>query len=772
MRLSGWTFLLISTAFLSNLNAQRIYRGYVVDETNEEPVVGVEVAGAGISTISNLEGYFNLELPASHRVDTLVFKAFSYADDTLFMSKNTDLIRLKLQPFVLETIVISSLNSARSQVISPTLAQLSATPVILGQTDILKSLTAYPGIASGQEGLTAIHVRGGDADQNLILLDGSTIYNPGHLFGFLSVFNPDVIRHIDVHKSYIPSRFGGRLSSVVDVQSKTGSSSHTAHTKEVGLLSLGYTVSGPLRDSSWTILAGGRLAHSGVLTLGSLPGYVAAKSPLLLSGMYDLNLKLSKSYASGRRLIFSTYIGDDFFGGLARSKDDGNYSSYLRYGNRTLSLRYFAPIWKKWYHESLINFNRYASGYNVTEDLRHRDTSEITRYANTGHISEFTVRQSIAGDISSSVAVTLGVEAQYRYTEPVKLSLFQNGETFVPDRFILASTGLAPFADIQMRISRRVSSDLGLRYSIYHVAEERYTFAGLEPRIALNYLATSDLELSLQYNRTNQPLHAINNRSGGLPITFWIPAGRQLQPQNGNSFGFSLAYIGKEDTELRLAAYTRTMKNLIELPSGEFSGTDNDDWTNNIVGSGRGKSYGLEGYYRRVLPNRNEWSISYTLSRSERRFAEINEGRVYPYDFDRPHDLFIQINKYLSPKWSLIGAFTYQTGRPVNVAQAVGPAVFGAGDVTFFSTIKNNGRFPDYHRLDLVFVKKIVTKRQRNGELKLGLYNLYGKVNPIDLNYSLQGSTNRAEGLVRYTPVYRSEALFRFFPIISHTVNW
>ena len=773
MKLFTLALLILFTSSYFSLSAQSFHHGYVVSLETGEPIVFARITTASGIKESNLEGYFSVPAVSEHSPDTIVFEALGYEIDTLILKPTAKLLQVEMKPYVLQTITVSGSKAVRNKhLISPSLSQLKATPVILGQPDILKSLTVYPGIAGGQEGLTGIHVRGGNADQNLIRLDGSTIYNPGHLFGFLSVFNPDIIRNVDVHKNYIPGRFGGRLSSVIDVQSKNGSATKTVHTKEIGLISLGYTISGPLKDSTWTYLAGGRLAHSGILTLGTLPGYLGAKSPLLMSGMYDLNLKLSKSYDNGSRLIFGGYMGDDLFGALARSADNSNYSSYLSYGNRTLSFRFFTPLGKKWFSESLINFNRYASGYRVSEEIGGREPADIARYKNIGFISETTLRQSVSTDISQKINLSFGLEAQRRVSEPVRLEIEQNGATFTPSQFQVSSTTYAAFVDAAIDVSRRLSLDLGLRYAFYRVGTEDYSSAALEPRLALNYEVTNDLQISTQYIRTTQQIHSINNRSGGLPITFWIPANERFKPQTGNSLGFSLAYFGKENTELRLAAYTRTMRELIELPTGEFSGVNNSDWLESLEGLGRGESYGLETYYRYVTQTSDEWSASYTFSRTNRRFATINQGETYPYDFDRPHDLFFQYSKRLSDKWNLVTAFTYQTGRPVNVAQAVGPPVFGTGDVNFFAARKNNGRFPDNHRLDVVFVKRITTKRNRTGELKLGLYNVYGKVNPVDLNYSLFGQTNRDEGLVSYQPIYRSEALFRFFPIISHTVTW
>jgi hypothetical protein len=756
--------------------------GIVQDAEAFEPIANVQLSVLGqqqSGTLTDAAGFFTLSVDPAADSLFVVFSGFGYTPDTLLLVPGKDVLAnmiIALRPYALATIFVSAQTDRPVGYFSPPVKQLKDATVLMGQPDLLKALTFYPGISGGQEGMADIYVRGGGAEENLLLLDDSPIYNPTHLFGFLSVFNPAIIRNVDVYKEGIPSRYGGRLSSVVSFTSKEGSSENKFREKEFGLLTAARAQTGALRDTSWSYAIGGRVAHSAPITLLTLPLYLSGSGPLILGGMVDANLKLTKRYDNNRKLTISSYFGEDFFGAAVDARTLASFqgSNALGYGNRTLGLTYFKPGKNGLIRKTGLNLTRYASSVNNKETFRESGGfSESTMFKFRNHVSEARVHDTynLPGGNSN---VTFGFQSSIRSILPGRSFLrageLENVVSAPVNKDIVNSV----HAELRTSLSDKVEVVSGLRVSNYNnlTTAYRYTFA--EPRLAINWRVSDEVSARAFFDLTSQDLHGVVNANSGLPLTQWLPLTDELPFSRSGGGGVSARFQTK-GLLIESAAYYRRMTRLVRLRGRQFSALDSDEWEAQFENNGDGTAYGLENYVEAQLTPGTFLTFAYTYSRSFRVYPNLNDGEQFPFDFERPHDLALQLRQKVGKKWQLALAWIYQTGRPVTVPVGVGGTVNNLNRRTYFGTDINNTRFPDYHRLDVSFVKSTVTRKGKEGRLRLGIYNAYGRINPVYWLFAVGGSTGTdSQGgtvAVSRPAGVRFGALFRFIPMISYTIN-
>lgn len=770
-------FLVFFFILLVNIGHAQNYvlSGRVLDSGNSEAISFAQVfTAAGKGVLSNNQGYFSLNINPLED-EFVFFSALGYESDTIVLREldsrvNTE-IRLRVAS--LQTIVVAASKPSLQNFISPSIERLKNVPVVLGQTDVIKSLTIYPGVAQGREGLTGIYVRGGSDDQNLYLLDGSTIYNPGHLYGFLSVFNPNLVRSIDFYKNYIPAAFGKRLSSTVNIQTKQGGGERT-RSRETGILGFNYTDVGRFKDSTLTYAGGVRFSHTALVTLGSLPTFLAKTSPLFFAGMYDVNFKIAKKYSSGKLLIGSVYFGDDLYGLKVpgKSEEEGKFGgeAIYRYGNKTASLRLFNPSRNGRFQETLLNFTQFRSAYNIRESFRSNTESLTNTYENRGLINEFSLNRKTSLE-TKAIRMTAGVETQFRSIEPVRINYTDEGQTIKPAPFFINSFHIAGYVDANLELNSVISIDGGIRTELFANLKNDYQRVSFDPRASINLSLGEARQLSLSVQKLTQNVHAVNIVAAGLPATVWIPADDVLSPETSISYGLDYQSV-RINEQMNASIYFRKMTGQVFLPTQAFTGSSNNAWQEDILSGGAGEAFGFELYYERTLSNRLLGSLSYTWSRSFRTFQEVNRGEQFPFDFDRPHDLLLNGAWIINSKWKLNTSFTFQSGRPVSISEGTGLNFYGRPRAII--TKYNNNRFPNYHRLDVLMEKKTVTRRGKQGSLKFGLYNLYGNPNPLFFARTAKGApatnprTGELESLA--TPQIQSGSLFRFFPMLSYEI--
>lgn len=782
MNLSLSFFLFCLAVFLSGtgLRAQDfLLAGYLLDDSNGEAIANGQIRlqdGPGL--LSDFNGYFQL-LHSSKEPDKklqLIVSALGYETDTITLPANTrqNAYIIRLKPLFLATVEVKATAANLNKHLSPSVERLKQVPVLLGQPDLVKSLTLFPGVSGGQEGLSELYIRGGDADQNLVLLDGSTIYNLGHLFGFLSVFNPDVVRSFDLHKDFIPARFGGRLASVLNVTTLDGNQRKKETVKSFGLLTAAYTTQGPLRDSSWTYHLGGRMSHSAWLSLLSLPPYTRERSPLILFGTFDFNAKLVKRFENGRKIRLFSYVGEDAFGGLLKDDDINQKSSaIIQYGNVASGLNYSIPNKRGDLHSIGVNFNTFRNTFRAREVWTISDDKIVNRFFNKGQIKELSFHHHFDGRLGKH-EYQWGLHHNNRWIEPVRISSTDNERSGIMlARFINRTLSTAAYGTLNYQLDQRWRTDIGLRWNLYQTLGTAYSSWHFAPRVAINWIPTAQTALFLSYNRTTQDLHAALTFVAGVPTTTWLPSTSNSPVESSDIYSAGYKKLLRNG-QIQAGLYYKTMQNQVILPNFSFTQANNNNWEEELNTQGDGYAYGLELYYENALTEDLFVSSSYAYSRSWRKYSSINDNTYFPYDFDRPHDFNLQIQLDLSAKWQLSTAFYYQSGRPITLPTALSLGLPGLAN-SFIYTIYNNGRLKDYHRLDLVLRKKVITRKDRAGNITMGFYNVYGRSNP--LAFSISGKTTAVfneQGQIvnQHTPTRSTLTLFRFLPILSYEVRY
>lgn len=777
MRLIHFIFGILLFAFLQQLPGQNACRGIITDQEGA-PVSFARITQylAQPGTRTDDAGKFIIPLIPAR--DSLFIRALGYEGvDTLVRRKNDECnLKITLRTSSLAAIEVRATRSIGINKLVPSIAKIKSVPVLLGQTDVLKSLTIYPGVSSISEGAAQLSVRGGEDNQNLYLLDGATIYNPGHFFGFLSAYNPNTINSVVLYKDYIPGRYASRLSSVLDVRTKPGGPVRR-RTKEISLMTMGYTDEGTLNENGSLTYGGGvRLAHTAFITLVTLPSYLAGQTPVAFGGMYDVNLKVRKNYSDDRFLEASVYVGDDLYGGSIKAQeteDTGRGSALFSYGNRALSLRYLTSrnsVASEW----LFTHSTYRNNYRISERFGSIEEAPAFLFRSTARLnnSELTYRMRLPGTAGLSIGFLAGANRII----PSLVDLTSEGisVTNSGQRFDMLSA--AGFLDSSVKLTESVQLQTGLRLGSAFGADlfNRKLYPALSPSLSLSYRG-GNTTTGLSFRSIAQFVHSVDLASGGFPVRLWLPANDRLPPERDFTYSVYHYFRSKnEKLKFSASAYYRQLKNQLVAPLGDFSSGLVDEIDSGIIGGGDGVAYGLELYAESSVGTKTLVSCAYTLSRSIRVFDDFNQGERFPANFDRPHDLYLTLERELSPKWTFSSIFAMSSGLPLTQPTAV--ILNSQGLPRDAVTEYNNVRFAPYHRLDILFRKTRVTKKGRSGILSIGLYNVYGRRNPINVRYGIRSTigTNPSTGLpANFSNVTaRGTSLFSHIPILSYEVKY
>jgi len=734
--------------------------GYVRSVATGEVVryAQVRVEGERAGTESNQDGFFVLSMPPGRRAVQVRAIGYEPRTDTLEISQS--LVRdflLSPQAFTLEEISVAGRRDTSD--IDPLTPEMSTLrmdvatvrllPVVLGELDPIRSLTLLPGVTNVSDASTGFSVRGGTTDQNLILLDEATIYNPSHVFGFFSVFNGDAIDDIKLYKGAIPARYGGRLSSVLDVRQREGNANRFEGGATVGLLASRIAYEGPLPDQRGSFLVAARRTYADVfLKLSSDPDLNRN-----VAYFYDLNAKTNVRLGNTGALLLSGYFGRDRFEIAEQFQSSwGNASGTLRW-NQAFGSRLFskATLTISDYDYS-IGFLGTGLDINWSSRIGNIDLQVLeTWYVRNGSTVEF------GGELARH-------EVRSGTIRPV-------GDSPVQPRDGNPRHGLAPavHASHQIELSPGLSLQYGLRLagylrrgpsSIYRYANDapitynadlgRYergavidstvhpdgrtirSFAGLEPRLGVRVGLAPSTSLKLGFSRTRQYLHLISNTNSPTPVDVWEPVGTYLEPQVSDQLALGLATTtGGGTYELSIETYLKRFRNLTDFVEGADIALNDRLETEMLPGNGR--AWGLELYGRKRTGRLTGW-VSYTLGRSERRVPGlgaddpgINSGAYYPSPYDKTHDLTVVGLYPLNGTWTVGGTFLLTSGLPATFPtsryQYDGQVVAEYGP-------RNANRLPAYHRLDLSF-----TRQGARTQWQFGIFNAYNRFNAQSISF-------------------------------------
>ena len=768
-------FFIIFLFSLSSFSQEKItVSGSVYDENSNETLIGVSIYFPELNsgTTTNEYGFYSITVPKGSYKIQVSYLGFTSIIESIKLSKNiTKNFKLSEETESLNEIVIES-NIEKTNVRTPqmsvnklTAATIKQIPVVLGEADIIKSLLLLPGVTSAGEGASGFNVRGGAADQNLILLDEAIVFNSSHLFGFFSVFNPDVIKDVKLYKGGIPARFGGRLSSVLDIYQKEGNSKKFNLTGGIGLVSSRLLAEGPIEKEKSSFVVAGRASYAHLFL------------PLIDNDnkayFYDLNSKINYRFNDQNNLFLSTYFGKDIFG--------INDSFVNEYGNTVVNLRWnhlftdkifsnLSAIYSDYFYGLILDFvgfewNSGITNFNLKYDFKHylNENFKLSYGINNIYIKfnpgEIVPNRADSGIQSEKLIDKYAnefaayLEAEHQINNKLTLQYGARFSNFTR----LGQDELNTYANnnpvIYNEEFRKYESAEATGTENYKRSDAIATFNNFEPRISMSYLINDASSFKLSYNRMAQYLHLLSNTSSPTPLDVWAPSGTYIKPQLLDQIAVGyFKDIKNGDYSLETEAFYKDIKNRIDYINGANLVANNEIET--VILNGQARAYGLEVLLKKNEGNFKGW-LAYTLSKSEQKTPGrnanepgINSGDWYNTPYDKTHDISLNGSYELSKKWLFNANFLFQTGQPTNYP--VGQYEIQGLNVPIYNdNTRNADRLPAYHRLDIsaTLTPEKNKNRKWQAEWVFGIYNLYGRQNAASINFIQNRETFRNEAV-------------------------
>jgi hypothetical protein len=730
----------------SDLQKKFTIGGYVRDNSSGESLIGVTVycseIKAGVAT--NAYGFYSLSLlPGKYKI-RYSYIGFVPQEKEVQLDNNLTLdVNLQTEQKELGEVVISgkrtdeNVRAPEMSVVKMDIKTISKVPALLGEIDVIKVLQLLPGVQTTSEGSTGFSVRGGNVDQNLIILDEATIHNASHLMGFFSVFNNDAVKDVTLYKGDIPAAYGGRLSSLLDVRMKDGNAKKFGLTGSIGTVSSKLTIEGPIIVDRTTYLFSGRRTYAD-LFLPLAKDENVKNSKLYF---YDLNLKLTHVINKNNRLYLSGYTGRDIFKNEFASMGFGNQTGSLRW-NHLFSNRLFfnlSLIYSNYNYElgtpagdaNSFKWTSQMRDYSVRFDFTHYLAgTHILRYGATSMYHEF-FPGTASGIGSSSTFTEFILPAEYAYEH----SLYVSDEFKISDK-LTVKYGLR-FAMFQ-----NVGPGTYYRYDEYYNPVETINYSkgdffnsytSFEPRLAFTYLVNDVSSVKGSYSHSAQFLTLAQNSTAGTPLDIWFPATPNVKPQICDQIAAGYFRNFKHNMfEVSGEVYYKKLSNVIDFR--DHAQLLLNQYIEGELRVGKGYSYGVETMVRKNDGRLTGW-ISYTYSRSFREIPEINKGDKYRAPYDKPHSVNIVANYDITKRLTASATWVYATGLPVTFP--TGRAIIGNAIIPIYSN-RNAYRMPDYHRLDISVSLKGKEKagKKWHGEWNLSVYNVYNRHNAWSINFT------------------------------------
>jgi len=787
--LCGFFLFLLGIPLILSAQDKFTLSGSITDNASNETLIGVNVLIPEIQsgTMTNEYGFYSITLPQGEYTIQISYLGFKTITETINLDKDISKnYKLVESAESLEEVVIKEdverLNIKKPQmsVNALSISTIKNMPVVFGEVDVIKSITLLPGVTNSGEGSSGFNVRGGAADQNLILLDEAIIFNSSHLFGFFSVFNPDAIKDLKLYKGGIPAKYGGRVSSVLDIYQKEGNSNNFKMNGGIGLVSSRLLAEGPIKKEKGSFLFGGRSSYAHLfLPLFDLDN---------VAYFYDLNTKLSYKLNDKNSIFLSGYFGRDVF-----SIQDSFENSY---GNSVLNFR-----WNHLFSDKLFsNLSLIYSDYYYGLDLN------FVGFEWESGIRNFNLKYDFKHYITNNFKLEYGLNSIYYKFNPGEINPNTEDSGINPfkliDKYAFEN---AIYLDAEHKISDRLSLSYGTRLSTFHrlgqnelnvytddnpvifnedlgiyqkaepIDTESFSrseviesFTNLEPRVALAYQLNENSSIKASYNRMAQYLHLLSNTNSPTPLDVWAPSGKYIKPQLLDQVAIGYFQTFKDNKySLEVESFYKTIDNRIDYTDGANLIANNA--IEQVILNGEARAYGLEVLLRKNEGRLKGW-LSYTLSKSEQRTpgrtpieTGINNGEWYNTPFDKTHDISLTASYELNEKWRLNSNFLFQTGLPVTFPN--GQYEYNGIVVPKFES-RNSSRLPAYHRLDISvnYNPKPNSTKRFKGEWVFGIYNLYNRRNAVNIQFRENRMTGTNEAL--------RLALFGIVPSVSYNFSF
>ena len=740
LRLLSLFLLLTSTQSIAQ---KYTISGYVEDAATGERMVGVNIVAKELSlgTTTNTFGFYSITLPASSFTLEMSFIGYQKSSQVVNLVESVKInIALASQTEELTEIILvgeeSIVKRTQSSVIEVPVEQIKSMPALLGEVDVLKAIQLLPGVQSGSEGTSGFYVRGGGPDQSLILLDGVPVYNASHLFGFFSVFNADAIKNVRLTKGGFPARFGGRLSSVLEIDMKDGNIKDFSGEATVGLIASKLTLQGPLvKDKSSFIISARRtyidaLAQPIIMATGDgeRGGYY----------FYDLNAKVNYTISDKDRLYLSTYTGDDRFYASYKPSDGGDKFKFgLGWGNLTSALRWNHLFNDKLFSNTTLTFSQYKFNVTASEEYSYAGFTDKYEFDYYSGIKDWGFKMDFDYLPNPNHYIKFGISNTYHTFMPGQLDLFMEEpefEEFTDTSYVfsqrLYSHDAFLYIEDDIKVNERFKANVGLHAALFSVKGK--TYPSLQPRLSARYLINEDWSAKMSYAEMQQNVHLLTNSNAGLPTDIWVPSTEKIKPQSSKQIAAALTRSIKDGVyELSVEGYYKTMDNLISYQEGS-SFMSFKDWQETVESGGQGESYGMELFLQKKKGKTSGW-IGYTLSWANRRFDNINFGEWYSYKYDRRHDISVVLSHEFSKDFDIGMTWVYGTGNAITFPLANYTPLQELGyygeEIEYYGK-RNSTRMAAYHRLD--FAANFHKKKKRGVRTtSVGLYNAYSRKNPF-----------------------------------------
>ena len=749
------TFLEIAPSFAQN---KYTISGTVTDAANGETMIGtnvfVEPLMKGATT--NVYGFYSLTLPEGKYTLKVSFLGFeTYAQEIDLAKDLTIDLELKESAYTKEEVVVrgekkdENTKSTKMSTVEIPIQQVKELPALMGEVDIIKIIQLMPGVKSGSEGNSGLYVRGGGPDQNLVLLDEAVVYNASHLFGFLSVFNSDAIKGMELIKGGMPAKYGGRLAAVLDISMKEGNNKKFEVEGGIGVINSRLTLQGPIVKDKGSFIVSGRFAYAGLLggaianaatndnDNGNGGGFFAGASYYF----FDVNAKVNYTLGPKDRIFASGYFGRDVFG--FKSQDD--FTANIAWGNGTGALRWNHIFNPKMFMNTSLIFSDYTFEFGAGQQ-------EFELKLQSG-IRDFNLKLDLSWMPDIRHNVQYGANYIYHTFTPSSVSA-RTGDTELDLGGVIRyhAHEAAVYIQDDWDISDRFRINVGIRGSLfahtgpfdryiqnevgqvvdttrYGTLENVKTYGIAEPRVSGRVMLGKHNSIKASYTMNYQYIHLASLASISFPTDLWMPSTDKVKPQEGHQWALGYFHNFLDDKlEVSVEGYYKTMKNLIEYRDG-FSPDQNinNNPDNNFV-FGKGNSYGAEFFIRKNGKKFTGW-IGYTLAWTNRKFEALNNGNWFPATYDRRHDLSIVGSYRINERWSVSAIFVYGTGSAMTVPAS---RYFINGNIVTEYGDRNSFRMPDYHRLDLgATLHPNPNKNKRfKSTWNFGIYNVYSRQNP------------------------------------------
>lgn len=765
-----------------------VYSGRITDEF-EEPLIGVSIhiKEANTGTITDENGSFSLRLPSDTYTVNVTYIGYRKVERTLMLTQNINHhFQLEMDTQTLEEVVVTDQNRAvnikkpQMSVNHLSMEQIKQIPVAMGESDPLKALMTLPGVTNAGEGSSGFNVRGGAADQNLILLDGAPIYSDSHLFGFFSVFNADAVNSLDLYKGGIPAKFGGRVSSVLDVQQQQGNYQDMEGTGGIGLISSRLSLKGPILKDKLSYMVAGRASYAHL--------FLKLADNDNSAMFYDINARLNYRIDQNNSIHFSGYSGSDMF------DLSDNFTS--TYGNMMGNLG-----WKHTFSNSLrSDLSVFYSDYRF--DL----AINTENFQWESAIKSYGLKYDWVHRLSERFQLNYGINSTYYDFNPGTLEPQTEDSQFnyrqLDKKYALES---AAYLDVEHKLSEKLNLRYGFRYSLYYrfgeqeintyaqnnpvvynpiyniyekgeptgsisygSGERLADFNNFEPRISLSYALNDEQSIKASYNRMAQYIHIVSNSQSPTPMDIWTPSGPFIKPQILDQY--ALGYFRNFNNKLyslESEVFYKRVKNRIDYVDGADLLANNN--IEQVILNGKARAYGLELLFRKNKGDFTGWA-AYTLSRAEQKTVGRSEeepgianGNWYVSPFDKLHNLNIVGNYRLTDKWTFSGNFSLQSGQPVTYPN--GYYEFGDIHIPNFS-MRNENRLPIYHHLDLAATYTPNPNKTSGwrGSWVFSIYNIYSRKNAASIRFTTNEDTGINEA--------RRLSIFGIVPSISYNFKF